>query len=251
MKANGRGSSSIHRRRLSARLSSDPAYQMGRVGSGTTPKAIRDHLERMIGEAWLASKGMGRRRAFLTPEALPTNFSRHFGQRGLAFRRYPIQAPEAAMDLQVSWDRTDGVLIASPGGRVDNVNSAAFREALESEVSPEERALLLDLGDLAYMSSAGLSVLLWLAKRFRGSGKAMGICRLPGAIAAVVALSGFNKIIPVYETRAEALAELAGLVEDGPGLSHDEPPQAASGEEADSDRKRPGPRRWSFKMHST
>lgn len=155
------------------------------------------------------------------------------------------------MDLQVSWERMDGVLIASPMGRVDSVNSVEFREALVSELPSDERALLLDLRGLSYMSSAGLSVLLVLAKRFRGSGKAMGMCRLPGAISAVVTLSGFDKIIPVYETRDAALEVMSRPEEADLPRSPAEAPEAASGEEAASDRKRSGPRRWSFKMHST
>lgn len=152
------------------------------------------------------------------------------------------------MDLKVSWERMNGVLIASPAGRVDSVNSVAFREALVSEVPAGERALLLDLRGLSYMSSAGLSVLLVLAKRFRGSGKAMGMCGLPAAIAAVVTLSGFDKIIPVYETRDAAL-ETMSLPDDAD--SAQQPAEApSSGEETDSNRKRSGPRRWSFKMHS-
>lgn len=100
------------------------------------------------------------------------------------------------------------------------------------------------------MSSAGLSVLLVLAQRFRGSGKAMGMCRLPGAISAVVTLSRFDKIILVYETR-DAAFEAMSRPEDADGpQSSAEASGADSGEEAASDRKRSGSRRWSFKMHS-
>ncbi|MXY31745.1 MAG: STAS domain-containing protein [Gammaproteobacteria bacterium] len=152
------------------------------------------------------------------------------------------------MDLKVSWERMNGVLIASPAGRVDSVNSVAFREALVSEVPAGERALLLDLRDLSYMSSAGLSVLLVLAKRFRGSGKAMGMCGLPAAIAAVVTLSGFDKIIPVYDTRDAAL-ETMSLPKDADS-AHQPAEAPSSDKEADANRKRSGPRRWSFKMHS-
>ena len=101
------------------------------------------------------------------------------------------------------------------------------------------------------MSSAGLSVLLVMAQRFRGSGKAMGLCRLPGPIAAVVTLSGFDKIIPVYETRDAALAAMPRPDDADSARPPGEAPEAASGEEAAQDQKRSGPRRWSFKMHST
>lgn len=155
------------------------------------------------------------------------------------------------LDLQVGWDRRAGVLIASPAGRVDSVTSAALREALVSGVPSEERALLLDLSDLSYMSSAGLSVLLLMAKRFRGSGRAMGMCGLPGAIAAVVTLSGFNKIIPVYETRDAALAVMGGQDEHDPAPAPAEASPAASDEESVPKEDRSGPRRFSFKRHST
>ena len=155
------------------------------------------------------------------------------------------------MDLKVSWARMDGVLIASPVGRVDSVNSVAFRETLVSAVPSDERALLLDLSGLSYMSSAGLSVLLVMAKRFRGSGKAMGMCGLPRAISAVVTLSGFDRIIPVYETRDAALEAMSRPEDADRPRSPAEAPEADSGEETASDRKKSGPRRWSFKMHST
>lgn len=159
------------------------------------------------------------------------------------------------MDLKISWERMDGVLIASPVGRIDSVNSLAFREALVSEVPSDERALLLDLSGIPYMSSAGLSVLLVLAKRFRVPGKAMGMCGLPGAISAVVTLSGFDKIIPVYETRDAALEAMSRPTDaDRPRSSAEASTgasEADSGEEAAADRKRSGPRRWSFRMHST
>lgn len=151
------------------------------------------------------------------------------------------------MDLQVGWNREAGVLIASPEGRVDSSNNLEFRGALESGIPSGERALLLDLRDLAYMSSAGLGVLLLLARQFRGQGRAMGMCRLSKTISAVVSLSGFNRIIPVYETRAAALAVMGGQDEGDPA----ETPPAVSDEQSVVDGDRSGPRRFSFKRHST
>lgn len=154
------------------------------------------------------------------------------------------------MDFKVGWERMNGVLIASPQGRVDGVNGAAFREALVSALPSDERALLLDLRALSYMNSTGLGVLLVLAKRFPGSGRVMGMCGLTGTIAAVVSLSGFDKIIPVYETRDAALEAMVRPKDaDGPRSATDAPETASGGEALD--RKPSGPRRWSFKMHST
>lgn len=128
------------------------------------------------------------------------------------------------MDLQVSWSRDTGVLVASLSGRVDSSNSEAFHEALKEGMPEGERTLALDCGRLTYMSSAGLRILLELARRFRGPGKAMGLCGLPESIDSVVRLSGFDKIIPVHESISDAVAAISSKV--GAAKPHDAPEEA-------------------------
>lgn len=114
------------------------------------------------------------------------------------------------MSIQVGFSRKAGVLIASPAGRVDSANSREFREALEAGIPSEERALLLDLGQLTYMSSAGLRVLLMAARRFQGPDNAIGVCSLSPMLQSIISLSGFDKIMPVYETVEDALRSISG-----------------------------------------
>ncbi len=126
------------------------------------------------------------------------------------------------MDVQVNWNRHAGVLVASLSGRVDSGNSAAFQEALNEGIPEGERTLALDCGQLTYMSSAGLRVLLDMSRRFRGPNRAMGLCGLPESIDSVVRLSGFDKIIPVHESIADAVAAIAGKVDVGEGATRRE-----------------------------
>lgn len=148
------------------------------------------------------------------------------------------------MELQVGWERVGGVLIATPAGRVDSANSAEFRAAMESGIPPEQKTLLLDLEHLSYMSSAGLSVILLVARKFRQADRTIAMCGLSGAIGSVVTLSGFDKIIPVHESRAAALEALPAVDEaDSVRLDADAPEPAP--EEKGSSRPS-----WSFKRHS-
>lgn len=114
------------------------------------------------------------------------------------------------MGIQVGFSRRAGVLIASPVGRVDSANSLEFREALEAGIPSGERALLLNLGQLTYMSSAGLRVLLMVARKFQGPDNVIGVCSLSAMLGSVMSLSGFDKIMPVYETTADALRSISG-----------------------------------------
>ena len=122
------------------------------------------------------------------------------------------------MEVQVGWSREAGVIVASLGGRVDSGNSAAFRDALEEGIPEGERALVLDCGRLSYMSSAGLRVLLVIARKFQGPDQAIGMCRLTETIRSVVSHSGFDKIIPVHGSLADAVTEVSG--EESVGDAH-------------------------------
>lgn len=121
------------------------------------------------------------------------------------------------MTIQVSWSRPAGVLVASVSGRVDSGSSAALQSALDEGIEADEQALVLDCRHLSYMSSAGLRVLLTVAKRFRGSGQSVGLCNLSESILAVVSASGFDKVIPVHATWADAIDAVGGAADGGVG----------------------------------
>lgn len=136
------------------------------------------------------------------------------------------------MEIQVSWSRKAGVLVASLAGRVDSANCAAFQNALEEGAPEDEKALVIDCEHLSYMSSAGLRVLLVMARRFRGSDKAIGMCSVTGPILSVLSLSGFDKIIAVHGSQNDAIRAITGEDYDGTaeeGGDAEDAPEAAEG----------------------
>ena len=114
------------------------------------------------------------------------------------------------MDVQISWTREAGVLVGAVAGRVDSANSSAFHDVVDEGVEEGEQNLILECSGLSYISSAGLRVLLATAKRFQGPDQTIGMCALADPIRSVVALSGFDKIIPVHGSVADALAAITG-----------------------------------------
>lgn len=134
------------------------------------------------------------------------------------------------MDMQVSWNRRAGVLVASLSGRVDSANGEAFHAALGDGIREGERALVLDCARLSYIGSAGLRALLSTARKFQGPEQAIGMCGLTGPIRSVVALSGFDKIIPVHGSMTEALTAVSGEAVDAAADGEDE----AAGDDPDA-----------------
>ncbi len=110
----------------------------------------------------------------------------------------------------VKWSRRAGILIAMPVGRIDGTNYLECQNILESGIDPDENAMILDFGQLGYLSSAGLRVCLVIAKKFNEPGRSFGICNLSRSIRDIVTVSGFDQIISLYDSQSAAIEAIAG-----------------------------------------
>ena len=98
--------------------------------------------------------------------------------------------------------------IAIIEGRVDGATSRQFHDDLEAAITRENQAVLLDLEECGYISSAGLRVILLLARMCQKQGAELAICSMSEAVREVFSISGFKQLIASYPTREEALSNL-------------------------------------------
>ncbi len=110
--------------------------------------------------------------------------------------------------MSISTDRQGAALIVKANGRVDGANALEFHEALEASIGSDDRAMVLDLGGVSYISSAGLRVVLLVAKTLQKQKARMAVCSLSDSIREIFEISGFDKIIPVYGTPDDAIGSL-------------------------------------------
>ena len=102
----------------------------------------------------------------------------------------------------------DSVVVARVAGRVDAYTSPALDQAVAG-LPGAGRHLVLDLSGTDYMSSAGLRVLLGLAKRARAEGFQLRLSGLAASVSEVLEIAGFVPLFEIRESEASALAELA------------------------------------------
>ena len=112
--------------------------------------------------------------------------------------------------MNVKTERTGGILIAKTQGRIDSANALDFEDAMNSAMGSEDRTIVMDLGGLTYISSAGLRVILVIAKTLRKRKVELILCSLSKQTQEVFEMSGFDKIVPIEASREEALAKIAG-----------------------------------------
>ena len=113
-------------------------------------------------------------------------------------------------NLTIQGEKKSGILIAKAAGRIDGSNAREFQDALETFLEGEVAALILDMENLTYISSAGLRVILLVSKKLQRSSSKFGICALSESIGEVFQISGFDKIIATHRTQADALSAING-----------------------------------------
>lgn len=103
-------------------------------------------------------------------------------------------------------ERSGEVLVLLPQGRLDSNNAAAAEAEILELVTGGAHRVVMDFTSLDYISSAGLRVVLVVAKRLKQLGGSFVLCKLPSHIREVFEISGFLSILKSADTREEALA---------------------------------------------
>ncbi len=102
-----------------------------------------------------------------------------------------------------------GVIIGCASGRIDLSNADAFKDSLSAALSQSKTALILDLSELEYISSAGLRSLMIVSKAAKGEGKAFGIAALRPLVLEIFTISKFNLVFPLFDTVRDAIKKQA------------------------------------------
>ncbi len=110
--------------------------------------------------------------------------------------------------MEINTDRQDGVLCVRASGRIDGASSTEFAVAIETATGADDRSAVLDFERVSYIGSAGLRAVLMTAKRLRKQDDAFSLYAPSNAVRQVFEISGFDKVVEIHPTRADALASL-------------------------------------------
>lgn len=117
------------------------------------------------------------------------------------------------MALSIGEETAGDVRVLVLGGRLDNETAADLELAMQDLIDAGASDFVLDLGDLSYISSAGLQVLLAMTRTLQGHG-GLRLAALQPGVRRVFDAAEATNLFAIFADRAGALGGRAREVAD-------------------------------------
>ena len=108
--------------------------------------------------------------------------------------------------MEFAHEQVEDVVVAKLAGRLDSSSAAAAEENLRRMLGSGVPHLAIDLSKLEYISSAGLRVLLIVARQVQQAQGKLALFGLGPSVREVFSISGFDKVLAVRDDAAAAIA---------------------------------------------
>lgn len=100
------------------------------------------------------------------------------------------------------------VVVVRVDGRLDAASSPQLEKQINSIIDAGHFKLLLNLGNVDYLSSAGMRLMLSVTKKLKHLEGKVVVCSLNEDVMDVIKMAGFTQVLEIYPTEEESFAHL-------------------------------------------
>ncbi len=111
--------------------------------------------------------------------------------------------------MEISSKKVGNVLILGIKGRLDALTSTDLENEMCKQIEAGETKIVFDLGDLEYISSAGLRAILFCAKKLKETDGTIAFANIAGMISEVFEISGFGTMFNIYSSALTAAEKIS------------------------------------------
>ncbi|MGH3200761.1 MAG: STAS domain-containing protein [Streptosporangiaceae bacterium] len=125
------------------------------------------------------------------------------------------QEVDAVPEISFPVEVVEGVPVVTAPEEIDLANAAGLRAALLEAARPElarpeltepgRTLVVVDMSRTRFCDSAGLNALVGAARQARADGGEVRLVVVGEAVARIVAITGVDRVIPIYASLEEAL----------------------------------------------
>jgi anti-sigma B factor antagonist len=120
------------------------------------------------------------------------------------------------VNLEVNQRRVGDAVVLTVSGEVDLATAEMLRDALVKAEGESASGMVLDLHQVGFLDSTGIGELVGVHRRLRKSGRPLALVVPQGPIRKILAITGMDGVLDLYDDEPSALAALA-LAEPGRG----------------------------------
>ncbi len=107
-------------------------------------------------------------------------------------------------------EKTNGeVTILELNGRLDSNTSKILEDKVMEVLGQGRKKLLMDFGDVDYINSTGLRVLLLALQQLKKNQGRLVLCSIKDYMKEVFEISGYTEIFPIFPDQGEGLKGFA------------------------------------------
>jgi anti-anti-sigma factor len=110
--------------------------------------------------------------------------------------------------MELITEKQGEVVVFKLKGRLDALTAPEFEQKCLKWLEAGESWFAVDLGELEYISSAGIRSILFIAKKLKAREGSLGFSRISGMVEKVFSIAGIYAMFPMYGSLEEALAHL-------------------------------------------
>jgi anti-sigma B factor antagonist len=129
---------------------------------------------------------------------------------GSATVAWPLaaRAQQAGGRMKLLEEVTEDITIVEPHGRLDSTTASEFGDRLVSLVQAGRSSLVVDLKNIAYISSAGFRALLIANRAAAGQQGKLALCGVIGEVKRLFDIGGFTDEFVICPTQADGIGKL-------------------------------------------
>jgi anti-anti-sigma factor len=110
--------------------------------------------------------------------------------------------------LNIGQSRAGNVCVVSLSGRIDSTNANDVMNELTRLISSGEKSILVDLGEVLYLTSAAFRALLVATDEAERQAATFALCSLAGHVRELFEMGGLLEVFAIHSSREEALKQL-------------------------------------------
>lgn len=122
-------------------------------------------------------------------------------------KRYPGYMRPNKEEMEIRTEQKEDFVVVAIAGRIDALTSQEIEDHLVGLLDRGAHHIILDFRDVPYLSSAGLRVLILLAKHLYGVGQ-LALCNVQETVEEIINMVGFKNYMLLFPTLQEAEANI-------------------------------------------